>query len=126
MMRRTGWIVGFVCAVLLLGVSPGFAVEKQRRIEGEVVMQVGDTVHLFHSGTAELKKIFCVNDVLPVYNDYLAGGNVRSKKVGTVQILSYIGDNYLEAKVLEGEVERGDIARKENAACVIQPVGSRE
>lgn len=122
MIRGRSSILGLCLAILALFAVQAVALERQPRLGGEVVMQVGDTVHLFHSGTADVKKIFCVNDVLPVYRDIMAGGSTRSKQVGTVQILSYVGDNYLEAKILEGNIERGDVAKKESAACIVHPV----
>lgn len=115
-----------VCIVmaLALGVtaaSPVFAAEKQPKIKSEVVMKVGKEVHMFHSGTADVKKEVCLNDVIPVYRETPTGGHTTSKVVGKVKVLAYEGEHYIKGKVVEGEVKVGDIVKKETAACLIQP-----
>ncbi|UFS70148.1 hypothetical protein LPW11_20020 [Geomonas sp. RF6] len=87
--------------------------------KGEVVMKEGGTVHLFHSGTSDVKKEICLNDVIPVYRETMAGGHTTSRKVGKVKVLSYEGEHYFEAQVLEGEVKPGDIVKKKSASCLI-------
>lgn len=99
------------------------------KVKSEVVMKEGNKVHLFHSGTQEVKKEICLDDVIPVYRDVPTGyrnpkvaDQVKTlKEVGKVKVLAYIGDHYFEAQVVNGEVRTGDVARKEAAYCLVQP-----
>lgn len=56
----------------VLAVSPMTAYAAGK-VKSEVVMKEGNKVHLFHSGTQEVKKEICLNDVIPVYRDIPAG-----------------------------------------------------
>ncbi|WP_202594000.1 hypothetical protein [Geobacter anodireducens] len=42
-------------------------------------------------------------------------------EVGQIRVLSYVGEHYIEAEVVKGEVKPGDIAKKDTVACLIQP-----
>lgn len=97
----------------------GQAAEKKAK--SEVVMKVGNKVHLFHSGTADVKKEICLNDVVAVYRETGGAKNPQSKEVGKVKVLSYVGEHYFEAEVVSGEIRVGDIAKKESASCLVQP-----
>ena len=97
------------------------AVEMQAKVESSVVMVVGSKVHLFHSGTADVKKEICLNDVLSVHRELMAGGHTTSQEVGKVKVLAYVGEHYFEAEILEGKIMSGDIAKKKTAFCLIQP-----
>jgi len=111
-----------------LAVSP-MAAYAAGKVKSEVVMKEGNKVHLFHSGTQEVKKEICLNDVIPVYRDTPTGYRTSKnadqvktlKEVGKVKVLSYVGDHYFEAEVVEGQVRSGDVARKEAAYCLVQP-----
>lgn len=121
-MRKLARIVAALAlSVMVTAPIAAKALEKQPRIKSEVVMKEGSTVHLFHSGTADVKKEICLNDVIPVYRDTMAGGHATTKVVGKVKVLSYAGEHYFEAKVVEGEIKVGDIAKKETASCLVQP-----
>jgi hypothetical protein len=112
-----------VIALLVFGVltiSP-MIVFAQEKVKSEVVMKVGNTVHLFHSGTADVRKDICLNDVLPVYRETPAGSHTYVKEVGRVKVLSYAGAHYFEAKVVKGEIKVGDVAEKKGAYCLVQP-----
>ena len=113
-------IIGFV-ALLLVAVAPLTAQAAEKKVKGEVVMKTGNKVHLFHSGTADVKKEVCLKDVIPVYREYMAGGHSTVKEVGKVKVLSYAGEHYFEAEVVSGEIKVGDIAKKETASCLVQP-----
>lgn len=119
-MRKVTCIV-MALALAITAALPVVAAEKQPRIKSEVVMKVGKEVHLFHSGTADVKKEICLNDVISVYRETPTGGHTTSKVVGKVKVLSYEGEHYFKGKVVEGEVKVGDLAKKETAACLIQP-----
>lgn len=88
------------------------------------ISRTGDVVRLFHSGTADVKKIICPNDELDVYREVQIEGVTNSKAVGRVKVLKLVGENYFDAKVLEGAIRSGDVAKKETAYCMIadQPV----
>lgn len=113
-------VTAAVAAVLALPLAAQ-ALEKQPLIQSEVVMKVGNKVNLFHSGTEDVKKEVCLNDVIPVYRELMAGGHTSTKEVGKVKVLSYAGEHYFEAQVVEGEVKPGDVAKKKTAGCLIQP-----
>ena len=101
--------------------ASALAQELQPQIKSEVVMKVGGKVHLFHSGTADVKKEICVGDVIPVYRELPAGGSTKTSEVGKIKVLAYVGEHYIEAEIVEGEVKVGDIAKKVTAACIVQP-----
>lgn len=108
-------------ALALSAFSSVFAQEMQPQIKSEVVMKVGSKLHLFHSGTADVRKEICVGDVIPVYRELPSGGSLKEKKVGSIKVLKYIGEHYIEAEVVSGEIKVGDIAKKETAACMVSP-----
>ena len=107
--------------LLALAVFSPTAVFAKEKVKGEVVMKQGNKVHLFHSGTADVKKDICLNDVIPVFRETPAGSHVYSKEVGKVKVLSYVGEHYFEAEVVKGEIKVGDVAKKEGAYCLVQP-----
>ncbi|BCS52960.1 hypothetical protein [Geobacter sp. SVR] len=108
-------------AMLALVIAAPATLPAKDKVEGEVVMAVGNKVNLFHSGTADVKKEICINDVIPVFREYGGAKNPRSKEVGQVKVLSYAGEHYFEGEVVKGEVKPGDVAKKTGAACLIQP-----
>ncbi|ABB31795.1 hypothetical protein GeomeDRAFT_0123 [Geobacter metallireducens RCH3] len=120
-MRRIAVVFGMfaLSLVVFASFSAGAADKKAK---SEVVMKVGNKVHLFHSGTADVKKEICPNDVITVYREIGGAKNPKSIEVGQVKVLSYVSAHYFEAEVVKGEVKPGDIAMKESAACLIQPV----
>lgn len=117
-------LIGFLkilAVLLILQPAAAFALERQPQIRSEVMMKAGDKLHLFHSGTADVRKEICLQDVLPVYRERMTGGHTTIKEVGKVKVLNYVGDHYFEAQVVEGEVKVGDVAKKATASCLIQP-----
>jgi len=109
-------IVGAIVLSLALSAA-GLAGAAEKK--GEVVMKQGSTVHLFHSGTADVKKEICPNDVIPVYREIMAGGHTTSKPVGKVKVISYEGEHYFQAQVLQGDIKPGDIVKKKTASCLV-------
>jgi hypothetical protein len=105
-----------------MAMSPLAAVYAKDKVKGEVVMKEGKKVHLFHSGTADVKKDICLNDVIPVFRETPAGSHMDVREVGKVKVLSYVGEHYFEAEVVKGEIKVGDVAKKEGAYCLVQPV----
>lgn len=120
-MRKLNRIIS-VLAVSVMATSSitAYAIEKQPQIKSEVVIKVGKKVNLFHSGTADVKKEICLNDVIPVYREMMSGGHTTVKEVGKVKVLDYEGQHYFKAEVVSGEIKVGDIAKKETASCLIQ------
>ncbi|WP_236685521.1 hypothetical protein [Geobacter pickeringii] len=102
--------------------APLIAGAADKKVKSQVVMKVGNKVHLFHSGTADVKKEICLNDVVTVYREIGGAKNPKVIEVGEVKVLSYVGEHYFEAEVVKGEVKPGDVAKKDSAACLIQPM----
>ncbi len=119
-MRR--FIGVFVAATVLSLLALPLMAQAAEKVKGEVVMKAGKKVHLFHSGTADVKKDICVKDVIPVYRETMGGGHTTVKEVGKVKVTGFAGTHYFEGEVVSGEVKVGDIATKESgASCLIQP-----
>jgi len=95
------------------------------KVKSEVAMSsvgtstIGDTVRLFHSGSQDIEKVFCVGDVIPVYREVDAIGVTNRTEVGKIKVLSYEGKQSILAQVVEGTVKPGNIAEKEATACMI-------
>ena len=111
-----------VVALLALASVPVTASAAEKKVKSEVVMTMGNKIHLFHSGTADVKKDICIKDVIPVYRETGGAKNPQSKEVGAVKVIGYAGEHYFEAEVVKGEIKVGDVAKKEGAACLVQPV----
>ena len=91
-----------------------------RQDRGETVMKVGQIVYLFHSGTDDVKKTIHANDILTVYR---INPSCEVNPVGIIKVLSYIGETYIKAEVLEGEIKPDDIAKKGNVSCLVISAG---
>jgi hypothetical protein len=79
-------------------------------------MKKGDVVYLFYSGTADVRNTIHVHDVLAVYH---IDASCQMKQVGTIKILSYLGEIYLTGQVLDGEVRANDIAGRNGVYCLV-------
>jgi hypothetical protein len=122
--------IAIVLSVILLLISVSaplsvFAVSYppplyHRQDRGETVMKVGQTVYLFHSGTDVVKKTIHANDILTVYR---INPSCEVNPVGIIKVLSYIGETYIKAEVLEGEIRPDDIAKKGNVSCLVISAG---
>jgi len=122
-MKRVTWIL----AVMFLSLSVGFPLranavspspvpeEREERI-AKGIKEKGETVCLFESGTADVKKTISVGDLLTVYRER---GKHELTEVGKIKVLSYIGEDYLKGEVTEGEVRTGDIAIKGDVASLV-------
>jgi hypothetical protein len=91
-----------------------------RQNRGETVMKVGQTVYMFHSGTDDVRKTIHANDILTVYR---INPSCEVNPVGIIKVLSYIGETYIKAEVLEGEIKPDDIAKKGNVSCLVISAG---
>jgi hypothetical protein len=76
---------------------------------------IGSTVHLFQSGTQEIKKEISVHDTLTVFRP---GEFCELLEVGRIEVVSFSGRYYLLGKILSGEIKTGDIAKKGSIACI--------
>jgi hypothetical protein len=91
-----------------------------RQDRGETVMKAGQTVYIFHSGTDDVRKTIHANDILTVYR---INPSCEMNRIGMIKVLSYIGETYIKAEVLEGEIRPDDIAKKGNVSCLVISAG---
>lgn len=85
-----------------------------KKAKNEVVMKIGNKVHLFHSSKVDVQKEIAIGDVITVYRE--VGKNPQPKEVGQVKVLSFIGLHYFEAEITKGNVKVGDIAKKDGTS----------
>ena len=124
--------IGTLLAVLLIScmglpqlanaVSPSpIPGEREERIVKGIKVK-GETVCLFQSGTADVKKAISIGDVLVVYRE---NPKHDLKEVGKIKVLSYSGEDYLKGEVVEGELKAGDIAKKGDVASLVISSGDK-
>jgi hypothetical protein len=87
-----------------------------QQVKGEVLMEVGTIVYLFHSGASDIKKSIGIGDVITVFRESPCCSIFPS---GKVKVLSYVGKNYIRAEVTEGEIRPGDLAKKGEVAGIV-------
>lgn len=110
-------VIGFPMLSEAVSFSPVPAEQEAKAAKG--IIEKGDLVCLFESGTADVKKAISIGDVLVVYRE---GAKHELKEVGKIKVLTYAGADYLKGEVVEGEIMAGDIAKKgEVASLVISP-----
>ena len=114
------FFLAFIDTVTVFATSYPPAPLYHREDTGEAVRVVGQTVHLFHSGTEEVKRTIHINDILAVFR---IDTSCEVKMVGKIRVISYIGETYLKGKVVEGEIKPDDIAKKGNVSCLIISAG---
>ncbi len=130
-MRAYGLIAAGIALAILITPATSFAA---RAIAGEpaplppiratIVAEVGQTVRLFHGGTEEAKKLFCKDETVPIYR---YDRNRQKTQVGKVKLGVFVGQEFIDGVVVEGEVRRGDMAVKGSAAClVVEAPGEKE
>jgi hypothetical protein len=84
----------------------------------QTVMKAEATVHLFHSGAGAVKNAVEITDILTVYRE----DPCRTiKEIGKIRIVSFDGDNFLRAVVIEGEIRPGDTAKIGQISYLITP-----
>ena len=102
----------FSCATI----QSDYAV-RAKVVDGKFAKK-GDTVHLFYGMSKKAKEEFCLDAVVPVYR--LGTGYYVSKdEVGKIKVTKELGDRYIEAVVVEGEIRSGDLAMQPNSECLI-------
>ena len=77
---------------------------------------VGSEVYLFYSGTDEIRRIIHTGDRLTVYR---IDSSCEIREAGKIKVLSYIGETYIKAVVLEGEIKADDIAKKGKVSALV-------
>ena len=80
----------------------------------------GETVYLFHSGTADVRAAVGRGDILTVYR---TDSTCRVTEAGKIRAVVYEGETYLKAEVVEGEIRRDDIARKGGISFIVISAG---
>jgi hypothetical protein len=96
--------------------------EEREEKASKGIKEKGDTVCLFQSGTADVKKTININDILPVFRE---NRSHELKEVGKIRVLSYVGEDYLKGEVVEGKLQAGDIAKKGDVASLIISSGDK-
>jgi hypothetical protein len=108
-----------ILSLFLIVAAPLIVHAADKKAKSEIVMKMGNKVHLFHSSNVEAQKEIAIGDVLPVYR--LSGKTQQQKEVGQVKVLGFMGEHYFEAEIVKGEIKVGDIAKKENSGFLVQP-----
>ena len=107
--------------LLMLLVIPAcstFGVQPEN--EAEVVKKIGSVVILFYGGSKETSALFCPGETVLVYREE-SRKRPRYIEQGKVEITRVIDANCLEAKVVEGKVNPGNLAMKGNISCLVTP-----
>jgi hypothetical protein len=107
-------------AISIMVAAPFTVHAGEKKTKSEVVMKMGNKVHLFHSGKADAQKEIAIGDVITVYREY-GKTSQQKKEVGQVKVLSFIGEHYFEAEIIKGEIKVGDIAKKDATSLLVQP-----
>jgi hypothetical protein len=91
-----------ILAVTIIWAAPLHAVsyppsgEEPSYLKDKEIMKVGALVHLFHSGTEDVRNAIKKNDILTVYREYPPDISGLSKAYGKVKIVGILGDYYLQ------------------------------
>jgi hypothetical protein len=117
--RSRIFVVTVLLLVLIIPVT-GSAVSYQPPLRlipdsGSEVVK-GGTVYLFHSGTRDIVQTIHGGDIFIVYR---INSSCKMEEVGAVRFVKFVGEIYLEAEVVRGELKAGDIARLKNISCLV-------
>ena len=118
-MIMIGVILLVFCAPLIVYATSYMPFFHSQDSEG-TAMKSGQEVYLFHSGTDAVRKTVQVGDILMVYR---ITPTCEVKEVGRIKAVAYIGETYLKAKVVEGEIKPDDIAKKGNVSFLVISAG---
>jgi hypothetical protein len=117
-MKKIARIISLLSLIVMVA-APLIVYAADKKAKGEIVMKVGNKVHLFHSSNVEVQKEIAVGDVISVYR--MSGRTQQQKEVGQVKVLGFMGEHYFEAEIIKGEIKVGDIAKKDNSGLLVQP-----
>jgi hypothetical protein len=112
-------VLVFVSLTMLAFLFACATVTPSTKVEATVTAKTGDIVHLFHGGNKLAKDEFCPDETVTVYR-YFGSRWKEAREVGKVKITQYLGDHFIEGKVVEGSLKSGDVAIKPNSACMIR------
>jgi hypothetical protein len=82
--------------------------------------EAGTIICMFYGGSEKIRNTLMINDTLTVYRQKKP--NV-SYEVGKIVLLSYIGDYYMQGRILSGRLEEKDLAKKGNLTCIVISLG---
>jgi cell division protein FtsL len=126
-MKKVFKVVTLLALSAMLAI-PVVSQAADKKTKNEIVMKMGNKVHLFHSSNVEAQKEIAIGDVLSVYRQYekprMQKNDAPSraeKEVGAVKVLSFTGEHYFEAEIIKGEVKIGDVAKKDAISLLVQP-----
>jgi hypothetical protein len=108
----------FYALLLMMALSIFFSIAATSYFTGTDYLPIGSAIHLFQSGTEEIRKEISAHDTLTVFR---LGESCKLVEVGRIEVVSFIGRYYLIGKVIRGEIVIGDIAQKGTIACLIIP-----
>ncbi|NTU42736.1 MAG: hypothetical protein HGA78_06725 [Nitrospirales bacterium] len=121
------WISLFILPLLLTGISTAVSAATYmpfplylREESAGMVMKAGQTIHLFHSGTPDVRHEIYQNDILAVYR---ISPLCEVQAVGRIRVVSYVGETYLKGEVVEGEIKPNDVAKKGGVSCLVISAG---
>ncbi|SRR6266568_1810951 len=117
-MKNVFKIIMLFSLSLMLAI-PVVSQAADKKAKNEIVMKMGDKVHLFHSGNVAAQKEIAINDVLQVYR--VSGKNNLEKVIGEVKVLSFEGEHYFVAEIIKGEFRIGDLAKKGDTSLLCLP-----
>ncbi|MCM0083916.1 hypothetical protein L4X63_20240 [Geomonas sp. Red32] len=106
-------------AAPLMAVSYPPSVQEPTYLKDDAVLRVGARVHLFHSGTPDVRSLIKVGNVLTVYHEYPPDLWTQTSQTGKIKVTGTIGDYYFDGEIIEGLAQPGNLAIKDNAACLI-------
>jgi hypothetical protein len=106
----------FYTIVLLIVLGVFFSLTATSYFTGTDYLPIGSVVHLFQSGTPEIRKEISIHDTLTVLRP---GESCALVKVGRIEVVSFSGRYYVIGKIISGEIKTGDIAQKGTIACII-------
>ncbi len=112
-------VLGITVLALLVFLSACATATPSTQAKATITAKSGDIVHLFHGGNKLAKEEFCPDETVPVYR-YFGSRWKEARPVGKVKVTQYLGDHFIEGKVVEGNLKDGDVAIKPNSACMIR------
>lgn len=101
---------------MLLVLAVFFSIAATSYFAESGYLPLGSVVHLFQSGTQEIRKEISIHDTLTVFR---SGQSCELEEAGRIEVVSFGGRYYLSGKILSGEINAGDIAKKGSIACII-------
>jgi len=122
-MKKFTLVLFLTTSLLMTGslhaVTYPFPEKEPAYLKDETLLKAGTILYLFCSDSDWARKTIHTDDVLTVYREYPPDFSIKTREVGKIRILSSLGDYYFNGEVIEGEIQPGDLAKKESVACFI-------